>query len=187
MILAIVMAMPAQAQAEEFFVHRAADGTLHIARRALTADYQPLHETQPIHRKASAASRAALREKLWENVQAAAQSLGLDARLIDAMILVESGYDPQAVSHKGALGLMQLMPQTAKRLGVTDAHDPLDNIAGGVKYMAQLLREFNDIDLSLAAYNAGEEAVRRAKGIPNFPETINYVRTVKAIYERAGK
>ncbi len=106
--------------------------------------------------------------------------------LVLAVIAVESNGKPGAVSSAGAGGLMQLMPQTAARFGVKDRMDPSQNIAGGVKYLAWLLEEFDgDPLLALAGYNAGEGAVRRAKGVPNYKETRNYVPKVVGAWQTA--
>jgi hypothetical protein len=101
------------------------------------------------------------------------------ADLVKAVIQVESEFDPLAVSSKGAQGLMQLMPFTARRFGVADAFEPRQNIFGGVQYLRVLLDQFRgDVDLALAAYNAGENAVLRHGGIPPYKETRGYVRKV---------
>jgi soluble lytic murein transglycosylase len=107
---------------------------------------------------------------------------GIDPRLIKAIIKVESNFNPSAVSPKGAMGLMQLMPETARRNGVSDPYDPAENIRGGVKYFKKLTRMFNgDLRLALAGYNAGEEAViEYGYRIPPYSETINYVDKVLA-------
>ena len=107
----------------------------------------------------------------------------LDPLLIKAMIYQESRFKPKAVSPKGARGLMQLMPATAARLGVSDAFNPEQNIRGGMKHMRFLLDMFNnDLILSLAAYNAGENLVRRIQRVPNIPETVNYVKSITSRY-----
>lgn len=122
-----------------------------------------------------------------EEVRAAAEVHGVDAALIRAIMHAESWFDYMAVSRAGAEGLMQLMPATQVRFGVTDPFDPLDNISAGAAYLAELLSEFeNDRDLAVAAYNAGESAVRKYDGIPPFPETQEYVRRVRILHARYG-
>ncbi len=118
-------------------------------------------------------------------VQAASEIFGVDQALVRAIMHAESWFQRDAVSHAGAQGLMQLMPATQRRFGVVDPFDPLDNITAGVAYLAWLSEEFND-DLSrvIAAYNAGENAVKRHDGIPPFAETREYVRRVNILHRR---
>ena len=118
-------------------------------------------------------------------IAATAQQAQLPTALLQAVIQVESAYNPQAVSPKGAVGLMQLMPATAKRYGVIDRTDPVANLNGGARYLRDLLTLFNeDLTLALAAYNAGEQAVKKYNNkIPPYQETINYVNKVKKLYE----
>lgn len=112
-----------------------------------------------------------------------ARQYGVDADLVWAVIRQESGFNPYAVSPKGAMGLMQLMPGTAAGMGVSDAFDVEQNIAGGVKYLEQCLSRFNqDVCLALAAYNAGPENVAKYQGCPPFPETRNYVASILQAY-----
>jgi soluble lytic murein transglycosylase-like protein len=99
------------------------------------------------------------------------------ANLIHAVIQVESGYDERALSRTGAMGLMQLMPDTARRFNVDDPYDPRQNIEGGVRYLRSLLDQF-PLRLALAAYNAGENAVRRFRGVPPYAETRGYVARI---------
>jgi soluble lytic murein transglycosylase len=107
----------------------------------------------------------------------------LHPALIRAVIKAESDFDPLAVSRAGAVGLMQLMPQTAKRFDVRDLYDPEDNIAGGTKYLRQLLDRFRgNLPLALAAYNAGENVVERYRALPPIDETRQYVRRVLHYY-----
>jgi len=119
-------------------------------------------------------------------IQAAAKANNIDAALIRAVISVESGYNPSAISRAGAVGLMQLMPETARRYNVADAHDPEQNIRGGARYLRDLLRMFNDdMHLAIAAYNAGEQTIiRYGNRIPPYPETQAYVPKVMKFYTR---
>jgi len=111
-----------------------------------------------------------------ETIRRAAHRHGVDPVLLAAMAEVESGFDPQAISHKGAQGLLQLMPATARRFGVTNSFDPEQNVDGGARYMDWLLTRFSgDEQLALAGYNAGEGAVDRYQGSPPFQETERYV------------
>ncbi len=108
----------------------------------------------------------------------------VDFALIKAIIRAESGFNPAAVSRKGAKGLMQLMPETASRLKVLNSFNPRENIEGGVKYFKYLLSLFNDdLRLSLAAYNAGENVVAEVRSIPPYRETMDYVRKVLSYYQ----
>lgn len=115
---------------------------------------------------------------------AASDKHQVDAALIKAIIMAESNFNPFAVSQKGAVGLMQLMPETADDLGVEDLFDPAHNINGGVKYLKQLLMQFNgDIQLAIAAYNAGSKTVQAYGGIPPFKSTQSYVNRVYEYYQ----
>ena len=111
----------------------------------------------------------------------AAEKTGLPEALISAVIAAESGYRENAVSPVGAQGLMQLMPGTARSLGVTDPFDARQNVLGGARYLEQQLRQFGSIEKALAAYNAGPGAVQRHGGIPPYPETQSYVRRVLSV------
>ena len=117
---------------------------------------------------------------------AAAQRHGLDPALVLAVVGVESAFQPAAVSSKGAQGLMQLMPATARELGVTNALDPAQNLDGGTRYLRQLVALYGgDLGKALAAYNAGPGAVKRHRGVPPYRETHHYIDKVLKRYERA--
>jgi soluble lytic murein transglycosylase-like protein len=131
--------------------------------------------------KAAATSNAAARaEQFKPMIQQVAQETSVSPQLLNAVIAVESGYDANAVSHKGAQGLMQLMPQTAQRFGVSNVFDPLQNVRGGAQYLKWLLDYFDgNVKLALAGYNAGEsEVVRAGYKIPPIRETRDYVPKV---------
>lgn len=121
-------------------------------------------------------------------VESVAARNSLPPQLIHSVIKVESNYNPNAVSRKGALGLMQLIPETARRFGVSDVFDPVENIEGGAKYLKYLLDLFNnDYLLALAAYNAGEGAVAKYNGVPPYAETRNYLLQVRRRFEESQK
>jgi soluble lytic murein transglycosylase-like protein len=111
----------------------------------------------------------------------------INAGLIHSIIKAESNYDPFAVSHKGACGLMQLMPDTARDLGVKNIYDPYENVQAGIKYFKKLLKDYEgNTKLALAAYNAGPEAVKKYGGIPPYPETQRYIKKVNDLYRKKG-
>ena len=120
-------------------------------------------------------------------IRSAAEKHGLDENLIHSIIEAESNYNPGAVSVKGAVGLMQLIPETASRYGVDNAYDPQQNIDAGVRYLKDLFSQYSDnLRFVLAAYNAGPDAVKKHNGVPPFPETERYIRRVLTIYNRRG-
>jgi len=154
-------------------IYTAPDGTRHVLKVPAAGSYAG----------AVPAGLSARREQLWPTVQAAARTNNLDPNLVDLVIRMESGYNSRAVSPKGARGVMQLMPGTASLYGVRDVFDPSDNIRGGVRYLADLLKRFDsNVALALAAYNAGPEAVDRHGGVPPYNETRSYVRTILTAY-----
>ena len=123
------------------------------------------------------------RDRYDEHIRQAATLYQIPEELVRAVIKVESDFDPRAVSPANARGLMQLIPETADRMLVTDVFDPRQNIFGGVRYLRVLANLFNgDIELTLAGYNAGEGAVMRHGGIPPYPETVDYVKRVLGYY-----
>lgn len=116
-------------------------------------------------------------------IEASAKRHGVDANLVRAIIKAESNFNPKAVSRKGAMGLMQLMPDTARSLNVTNPFDPTQNVDAGVRYFKNLMKNYRgDVRLSLAAYNAGAGAVARSNGVPKFRETQNYVKQITDAY-----
>ena len=162
------------------------NGVIHYTNMPSYPRYAGMKQLSYLPGTAARKARPADRQRFSPLVEQAARDYQLDQALLHAVITVESGYDPQAVSERGAVGLMQLMPQTARRYGVSNMYDPLQNIRGGARYLSDLLGRFNnDLTLALAAYNAGEQAVvRHGNRIPPFRETLNYVPKVMEIYQR---
>jgi len=119
-------------------------------------------------------------------IRGAARDATIQAALVRAVIVVESGFNPRAVSKKGAIGLMQLAPATARRYGVKNIYDPTENVRAGAHYLSDLLVRFDsNLELALAAYNAGEEAVERyGRHVPPYRETLAYVPSVMKVYQR---
>jgi len=177
----------------DIYAYTDADGTVSLSNVPTDARYTVLIASP---KQAGAAAPAAAvpkrqtglaRKAGYEQVVDEVSSAhGLESALLHAVISVESRYNPKAVSRKGAAGLMQLMPQTAKRYGVADAFDPLQNLNGGARYLKDLLSLFNnDTSLALAAYNAGERAVtKHGNRIPPYRETLHYVPQVLDFYQR---
>jgi soluble lytic murein transglycosylase-like protein len=168
------------------------DGTLHFTNApAGDGRYRLYMRSRDARRRAAAvpsASTESPAERLTrynEVIREAAMLYQIPEELVRAVIKVESDYDPRATSRVGAQGLMQLMPETALRMQVRDVLDPRENILGGVRYLRVLANMFNgDLELTLAGYNAGENAVVRYGGIPPYEETQQYVARVLAYYRR---
>jgi len=131
-------------------------------------------------------AKAIVKPPYRELVEAAAARYNVDADLITSVIAVESNFDPKALSRKNARGLMQLLPETAARLGVQDIYDPQENIDAGTRYLRELLEKYNNnLTLALAAYNAGPDRVEEYGRVPPFTETLSYVRRVKRSYDKS--
>jgi len=152
-------------------------------------DYQvlrfPCYAADPRCRSVSWEKVALNTRSFGNEIQQASLTSGVDASLIRAIIHAESAYQPDAVSPKGAQGLMQLMPPTAKMLEVSDPFNPAQNIDGGARHLADLLKQFDgDVTLTAAAYNAGAGAVQKYGGVPPYDETREYVRRVNILNKR---
>ncbi|GAC1348139.1 MAG: hypothetical protein NVSMB23_28620 [Myxococcales bacterium] len=175
------------------------NGVVHVDDTPRVTTRPPAQATRPPSARAKTHAPAPARlPRFWERatdappdeIDRASLRYNIPAELVRAVIAVESAGDAAAVSHKGAIGLMQLMPGTAGEMYVEDPVDPAQNILGGTRYLRALANQFNgDMLLTLAAYNAGPDAVRRFGGVPPFEETRQYVRKVMARYyelKRAG-
>ncbi len=192
-VVLLLCAWPLGAQAD-IYKHVDKDGVIHFSNQpSARAAGGQLYMRTPDKKK----SRAGLTpfapsdvsperfSRYDEAIRQAATLYQLPEALVRAVIMVESNFDPRAVSHAGAQGLMQLMPETAARMEIRDSFDPRENIFGGVRYLRVLANLFNgDLELTIAGYNAGEGAVMRHGGIPPYEETQDYVVKVVAYYRR---
>lgn len=174
----------------EDFIVEEPEEALSILLHRRGDDYYPSPQT-PRERNGNApfAALGTVRlgfDQLASAIRRASEATGLPVALIDAVIRTESGYRPHAVSRAGAQGLMQLMPATARSLGVTNSFDPEENILGGARYLRKMYDRFGSLRLAIAAYNAGPNAVKKHDGIPPYRETQAYVATVIGRYE-AGR
>ena len=159
------------------------------AARSAAAEVDPYfgaESTQSANAKivaANARGHQASQEEIDASIVMAAARHNVDPNLVRAVVKVESNFNSNAVSRKGAMGLMQLMPSTARSLNVKNPFDPDQNVDAGVRHLKQLLENYNgDVNLTLAAYNAGSGAVARSSGVPRFAETQNYVRRITNLY-----
>ena len=159
------------------------DNTIDISQNADFRSLTGKHSTKSFYDLRSKFRRK--KERLFHPIilQVASRH-DIDPALVKAIIMAESGYNPNAVSKRGAKGLMQLMPSTAEALGVEDAFNPEQNISGGVRYFKRLVNRFDgDVKLALAAYNAGSKIVRHYQGVPPFKSTHYYIEKVFRYYE----
>lgn len=192
-LVSLVLVLAAAPAGAEVYKYRDANGQILLTDRPMRGMHLERRYDIETGRSRSGGGNAlaAMRERrdaLEPLIAAAAAQEDLDPDLVHAVIRAESAYRPDALSHKGAMGLMQLMPATAERFGVTDRGDPAQNLRGGTRYLRELLTLFDgDLILAVAAYNAGENAVLRyGRKVPPFPETRTYVHRVLQFYEQAG-
>jgi soluble lytic murein transglycosylase len=178
-LLAGLAAAPPADAGRPIYAFTAPDGTIHFTDVRRDRRYQRMPDPKverAVHLRAP---------RRWEYdglIGLTAREHRVEPALVKAVIAAESGFDPEAVSRKGAQGLMQLMPTTASRLGVGDPLHPTDNVRGGTRYLRLMLDRYGDVERALAAYNAGPGAVDRHGGIPPFRETRDYVRRVMTYY-----
>ena len=189
LILVTVCAAPGFAWAD-VYSFTDANGVTHFSNVPADSRYQLLIAT-PTDAAAVPAKEKSIdwlaRSAQYDGlITGAAKAATIQAALVRAVIVVESGFNPRAVSKKGAIGLMQLQPATAKRYGVKNIYDPEQNVRAGAHYLSDLLTRFDsNLELALAAYNAGEEAVERyGRHVPPYRETLAYVPSVLKVYQR---
>jgi soluble lytic murein transglycosylase-like protein len=198
-----LLAAPLAAGAGEVYSFVDADGVIHFSNAPSDPRYRQVRRIQDAGGlyRSTASSRDGLESRplpaagrpgpYLEHIRSASAKYKLPEALILAVMAVESNFDPRALSDRGAMGLMQLMPDTARDLYVADAWDPAQNIEGGSRYLRLLANQYaGDLIRTLAAYNAGPDAVRRAgDAVPDIPETREYVRKVVALYQayKAGR
>lgn len=164
----------------DFYSYTDEQGVVHLTN--IPASYDKF-KWMMAERKAIVKPPGMSNKEFDEIIQDASARYGVDHRLVKAIVKAESDFNTAAVSLKGARGLMQLMPETARRMGVKDIHDPQDNVEGGIKYLSKLLRMFDSqVPLAVAAYNAGENAVLKYGAIPPYSETQTYVKRVLKYY-----
>jgi soluble lytic murein transglycosylase-like protein len=198
-----LLAAPRAAGAGEVYSFVDSDGVIHLTNTPTDTRFRKVRRTSEVAGvyRSQATARGAPESRALpaagkpgpylDHIRSAATRYKLPEALIIAVMAVESNFDPRALSDKGAMGLMQLMPATARDLYVADAWDPAQNIEGGSRYLRLLANQYSgDMVRTLAAYNAGPDAVRRAgDAVPNIPETQEYVRKVVALYQayKAGR
>lgn len=184
-LLAVCLAAPVRA---EIYVYRDARGTLHFSNAPAAPGYKPYMEEIPrggFPSRRVAVTPLSQRSTFYPMIRDSATRHRVDVALVKAVIQAESNFVPYAQSPKGAMGMMQLMPATARRYNAWRLWDPQENIETGVRHLRMLLDRYSgNVRLALAAYNAGEEAVERHGGIPPYRETIQYVDRVVAFRQK---
>ena len=185
LLLPVLLFALAPSARADIYAYTDANGIVHLSNVRVNKNDRVIVATQrdenrPRQPRGRVLVSQTEKARLAPLVEEAARVYRIDAALLHAVISAESGYNAAAVSHKGAIGLMQLMPETARRYGVENSFDPAQNIRGGAKYLSYLLQLFgNNLELALAAYNAGENAViRHGYSIPPYRETLGYVPKV---------
>ncbi|MEA1995991.1 MAG: transglycosylase SLT domain-containing protein [Gemmatimonadota bacterium] len=187
----ILVFAPARRVSGEIYTFKDDNGVIHLANRpdgGIVPITTGSAKTWNIKKPSSSRKRPVSDRRQYDKlIRQAANRYNIGFGLIKAVIHAESGFNSRAVSHKGARGLMQLMPGTARQLGVRNSFDPRQNIFGGTRYLKEMLDRYGqNIKLSLAAYNAGPEAVDRSGGIPPYSETRGYIRRVLRLMRRYG-
>jgi soluble lytic murein transglycosylase-like protein len=183
--IAVAVVSLAQAADAQIYVYKDSYGRTFFTDAPPHDGFTPYHSKAYLNRVSTPSGKAAVLKSFDPAIRRASRQHGVSAALVKAVIAAESGFDPLALSRRGAQGLMQLMPETAAQLGVDDVYDPWQNIDGGTRYLCELIDRFpGELELALAAYNAGPEAVRQYQGVPPYAETRGYVRRVLSYYKK---
>lgn len=179
----VMLLLPAGQGIADVYMYIDSDGVVSFTNTPTSTDYKLYIKEKPIKLQ-----RVYSTKKYDHLILKAEQKFGVDFSLIKAVIKVESGFNPKAVSKKGAKGLMQIMPMNYKSLSISDPFDPEENIMGGTKYLNKMLQRYKKkLPMALAAYNAGPQAVDRYRQIPPYKETQNYVKKVMQLYSQYKK
>lgn len=164
----------------DFYKYTDEDGVVHITNVPTSSRYRWMMSEAPGPRIRYSGSK----KEFDRIIKSTSEKYGVDPGLVKAIVKAESDFDTYAVSGKGARGLMQLMPETSRLMGVRDVHDPVDNVEGGIRYLSKLLKMFDwKVPLAVAAYNAGENAVIKYGKVPPYSETQTYVKRVLYYYD----
>ncbi|MCC7459969.1 MAG: lytic transglycosylase domain-containing protein [Proteobacteria bacterium] len=190
-IVLLVLVSPL-AIAEPIYQYEDKDGTIHFTDTPpdehAVREYKPKALFVVTHKPATRHARfynMASKGMIAPIIQNLAQYHEMDPFLVEAVVKAESDYDPMAISRVGAQGLMQIMPMTAMDLGLKNPFDPKENLDAGIRHLKKLMAKYeSNLDLALAAYNAGEMAVSKYKGVPPYPETIDYIQKIKKYYSQ---
>jgi soluble lytic murein transglycosylase-like protein len=175
-VLAVMIGTAGVANTGTIYYHRDENGVVHFTDLPTSPLFRPFMVFKDKYLKNQ--------EEILRLINSHSRQYELDPLLVRAVVEIESGFEPEAVSTAGAQGLMQIMPETGKELGLSTPFNPDSNIEAGVRYLRQMIDEFGSIPLALAAYNAGPNAVKRYSGIPPYNETQRYVQKVLSLYVR---
>ncbi len=181
-IAALFLLFPAAEVIADIYLYKDENGVFHFTDQPSTPEYRLFIKQWRTPKPSESPSSS-----YDPYIDEASRLYGIDTALLKAVVKVESNFNPRAVSHKGALGLMQIMPQNVAVLDIQDPFDPRQNILGGARYLKEMLNRYGDLNLALAAYNAGPAAVDRYKEVPPFTETRSYVQQVLHNYDTLKK
>jgi len=163
-------------RASTIYYHQDENGVMHFTDTPSSKEYKPLHYF--------GSEKGANKNKILRLIKKYSRIYDIDSNLVRAVLQVESSYNNKAISRAGAQGLMQIMPETQKKLRLFNPFDPEANIEAGARYLNKMLQRFSEVELALAAYNAGPSTVEEYEGLPPYPETRNYVKKVLRVYKK---